>query len=211
MALLINKLVEDDCLLGIWEVSEDFKTLISQIRLDKEEADMVNAFTSHQRKLEWLSVRCLFKELTGLDHSICYTEHRKPFLRDNGFNISISHSKTFTSVLLSKSKRVGIDIEYMSHNIMAISPKFINDKEVITTDPKMQKYHLYIHWCAKEAIYKICDKQDINFKKNIFIAPFTPCKEGIITAMLNNSKGQEEFTLHYSRVKNYTVVWCCKG
>ena len=53
------------------------------------------------------------------------------------FSISISHSNNLTAVLISKGKRVGIDLEFMSGKISKVADKFINNKESITTDPEM--------------------------------------------------------------------------
>ena len=65
--------------------------------------------------------------------------------------------------------------------LASIAHKFINENDVITADEEQRKYHLYIHWCAKEALYKICDKQDINFRDNLTIEPFEPMERGVLT------------------------------
>jgi 4'-phosphopantetheinyl transferase EntD len=115
-----------------------------------------------------------------------------------------------TSIFLSKTKRVGIDLEKMSHKISSIGHKFINSQEIITEDPELKRYHLYIHWCAKEALYKICDKQDINFKENLTITPFKPKDKGIIEGRVLNSNGVEDFKLRYQKYKDYAIAWTCK-
>ncbi len=210
MGLLLKERLGGDCLLGIWKISEDFDTLYSGLRLDSEEHDKLFSFNSEGRKLEWLSVRHLINELTGRESRIIYNAEHKPFLKGNLFNISISHSYDLTSILLSKDRRVGIDLEYMSHKISRISFKFINDQELITDDPELRRYHLYIHWCAKETLYKICDKQDINFRDNLTILPFTPKDEGQIKGRVLNVHGIEDFTMYYRKYDNYAIVWTCK-
>lgn len=210
MGLLIHKYVDKDVLLGLWEITEDYDTLLSSVKLDDKDMAVLTAFKNHNRKLEWLSVRRLLTELTNPDVKIVYNGHRKPFLSDKSFNISISHSKKFTSILLSKNKRVGIDLEFMSHRISTISHKFINKSEKITSDPDLIKYHLYIHWCAKEALYKICDKQDINFKENLTISPFEPKVRGKVDGKVHNQHINEIFNLHFFRLNNYIIAWCSK-
>lgn len=174
MGIVMKESVRDECLLGIWEVSEDYNTLLSKLKLDKEEINKLNSFKSEGRKLEWLSVRNLINNLLERKARIIYNADNKPFLKGTTYNISISHSHKLTSIFLSKKNRVGIDLELMSHKISNLSDKFINNQEIITSDPDLRRYHLYIHWCAKEALYKICDKQDINFKENLTIFPFQP-------------------------------------
>ncbi len=60
----------------------------------------------------------------------------------------------------------------MSSNIAAIAFKFLNWREKVTRENENRRYHLYLHWCAKEALYKICDKEGISIRKNITIEPF---------------------------------------
>ena len=210
MGVIVKEQVAGDCLLGIWEITEDFNTLYSRLRLDDEEEEKLRSFKSEGRKLEWLSVRNLINELTGRESRIIYNAERKPFIKGNSFSISISHSHNLTSILLSENRRVGIDLEYMSHKINKISFKFINEQEIITHDPGFERYHLYIHWCAKEALYKICDKQDINFRDNLTIFPFSPEKEGHIKGRVLNVYGIEDFRLYYREYNNYAIVWTCK-
>lgn len=210
MGLIIKDTVRGDCLLGLWEIKEDYDTLISGLKLEEDELIKLNGFQSHNRKLEWLSVRKLMNELLPDNNRIIYNSENKPFLKGNTYNISISHSSKLTSIFLSKKKRVGIDLELMSHKISTLSHKFINNQEMITTDPEMKRYHLYIHWCAKEALYKICDKQDINFKENLTIFPFEPSDRGSLKGRVLNSRGVEDFILNYTKYKDYAIVWTCK-
>jgi 4'-phosphopantetheinyl transferase EntD len=112
--------------------------------------------------------------------------------------------------LLSKKKRVGLDLEFMSTKILRIADKFLRDEELANIKKDQELYHLYLHWCAKEALYKICDKVDINFVTNLTIEEFTPKEKGLIFGTVNNSYMNERFTLNYFTIKNYSIVWCYK-
>ena len=210
MGVILKRDISDGCRLGVWEITEDYEDLFSRLNLETEEVQKLDSFKSQNRKLEWLSVRALANDLTGKSSRIIYNEARKPFLLDNSHNISISHSNKLTSILIGRYQRVGIDTEYMSHRISRIANRFIHRDEVITGDPDRVKYHLYIHWCAKEALYKICDKQYINFKKNIRIDPFEPADRGEITGTVDNIKGIDTYRLAYLRMDDYITVWCYK-
>ncbi len=210
MGILKNEQVADDCLLGMWEIKEDFNTLFSRVKLDKDEIATLDSFKNFSRKVEWLSVRVLLNEMAGKFCKIVYNEEHKPFLSDNSYNISISHSYRLTSVLLSQKKRVGIDLEYMSHRIKNIAHKFINEEEIVSRDPAIEGLHLYIHWCAKEALYKICDKNNINFKTNLTIRPFLPESKGLITGIHHDENIFDEYPMSYVVQDNYVIVYCCK-
>ncbi len=210
MGVIRKEDLEEGCRLAIWEITEDYDELRSRISLESEEVKTLEGFRNHNRQLEWLSVRALITEMMGINTRIVYNEDRKPFLLDNSSHISISHSMDYTSILLSRFKRVGVDMEYMSHRISKIADRFINDREKITGSQELLRYHLYIHWCAKEALYKICDKKNINFKKNLTIEPFTPEGQGRIKGRVDNVYGSDTYNLEYQRMGNYILVWTCK-
>jgi 4'-phosphopantetheinyl transferase len=212
MSVISIKQLDGDCLLGLWQINEEYDELISELNLSDDELATLETFKNYYRKLEWLSVRRLLIEMTSNKNSrITYNDAHKPFLEDNSYNISISHSYQLTSILMSKTRKVGIDLEYMSHKIKSLEHKFVNDKEVITRSNKENhKYHLYIHWCAKETLYKICDKQDINFKHNITIQPFEPKEEGEVFGFVDNDFRHEKFLINFFKWENYIIVWTCK-
>ncbi|MBN1158527.1 MAG: 4'-phosphopantetheinyl transferase superfamily protein [Bacteroidales bacterium] len=210
MGLITNKYTEGGCQLGIWKITETLGDLRSRIDLVPEDEEKMEAFTFLPRKLEWLSVRVLLNEMTQKNLGIFYNGNRKPFVRGNSYHISISHSRDLTSILLSKEKQVGIDLEFMSHRISNLAYKFINDKEYVTDDMELKKYHLYIHWCAKEALYKICDKHDINFKENLTIEPFHPQEDGELNGWVKNKRRNELFKMKYFSMGNYIIVWTSK-
>jgi phosphopantetheinyl transferase len=210
MGCITKHYLNEFSILGVWKIEEDLDTLLGMVTLNPEEKKRYKSFSSNSRKLEFLSVRALLSELIGKEASIVYNKNNKPFIKDGSRFISISHSHKLTAILLSTNEKVGIDLEYMSSNIAAIALKFLNVKEKITKDPENRKYHLYIHWCAKEALYKICDKEGISIRKNITIKPFEVKESGEIRGSVHTDKINESFDLYYSRYDNYSIVWTKK-
>lgn len=211
MGCISKHYLNESAILGVWKIEEDLKGLLEMVYLDVEDKKKYKSFASTSRKLEFLSVRALLAELLGKDARIVYNKNNKPFLKDGSHFISISHSHRLTAILLSRNEKVGIDLEYMSTNIARIAFKFINRKEKITKDPENRKYHLYLHWCAKEALYKICDKERINIRKDITIEPFEVRQSGEIKGKVQNDKINESFDLFYTRYDNYSIVWTKKS
>jgi len=211
VGLLSNRVVEDGCRIGLWDIVEDYETLLRMTYLNDDDIRRLNAFKNLNRKMESLSVRALLQQMTRPDARIVYRgRSRKPYIDDGSYNISVSHSHKYTAILLGKDKKVGVDLEFMSHNIERIAHKFISDHEVISNNPLFRRRHLYIHWCAKEALYKICDKEYINFQENLIIKPFDVCSQGDITGIVQNEHRREEFRMHYMIENNYTLVYCTK-
>lgn len=211
MGLLINQEIEEGCRIGLWEITEDYQTLLGTTYLNDEDIRRLNTFKNINRKLESLSVRSLLQQMTRPDARIVYRQQsRKPYFDGGTYNISVSHSHKHTSVLLGKNKLVGVDLEFMSHNIERVAHKFINAREVITTNPLTRREHLYIHWCAKEALYKICDKVDINFQQNLTIQPFEVASRGDIIGIVHNNFRNEKYRMRYLIENNYALVYCTK-
>jgi hypothetical protein len=211
MGCISKHYLNEYTILGVWKIEEDINTLLGLVDLDIIDKKKYKGFASTSRKLEFLSVRALLAELLGKDAKIVYNKNNKPFLRDGSRFISISHSNKLTAILLSSNEKVGIDLEYMSTNIGRIAFKFINRKEKITKDPDRRVYHLYLHWCAKEALYKICDKEGISIKKDITIEPFDVKDSGEIQGSVKTKKINDSFDLFYTRYDNYTIVWTKKN
>ncbi len=211
MGCISKHYLNEFTILGVWKIEEDLNTLLESVVLDNGDIKKYKVFASTSRKLEFLSVRALLAELLGRDARIIYNKNNKPFLKDGSRFISISHSHNLTAILMSANEKVGIDLEYMSTNIGRIAFKFINRREKITKVQESRRYHLYLHWCAKEALYKICDKEGISIKKNITIEPFEVKESGEIKGKVQTDKINDSFDLFYTKYDNYAIVWTKKN
>ena len=210
MGIVIDKQVNTHCKLGVWHITEDYSELFSRLELDQNDYETLLAFSNRKRKLEWLSVRVLLNTLTNNDNKILYNGNRRPYLSDRSYNISISHSDCYATVLICQEKHVGIDIEKMQPKIESIASKFLKSEELTHIDPASRIYHLYLHWCAKEALYKICDRKMMSLKKNITIESFVPYESGTMFGRVHYDDIHERFKLNYFYMDNYSVVWCRK-
>lgn len=211
MGCITKHYLNEFSILGVWKIEEDLDSLLDLVVLDSDEKKKYKSFSSNSRKLEFLSVRALLADLIGKEAKIVYNKNNKPFLKDGSRFISISHSHKLTAILLSTNEKVGIDLEFMSTNIAAIAFKFLNRKEKVAKEQEERKYHLYIHWCAKEALYKICDKEGISIRKNITIEAFKVQDSGEIKGLVRTDKINESFDLYYSKYDNYAIVWTKKN
>ena len=210
MPIIEKKDLQEDCLFGLWRITEDYDTLFRDVILMEQDIVRLNGFKNHQRKRESLSVRALLASLTYPGARIVYDSKRKPFLLDGSYNISISHSNDYTAILLSSQRRIGIDLEYMCHDISKVSRHILSRGEYITSDSGLSSVHMYIHWCAKEALYKICDKKDIIFNQNLTILPFEPEQKGTIQGIHHGDGFTEVFDMGYWIDDNYVIVYCVK-
>ncbi len=211
MGCITKHYINENTVLGVWKIEEDIDSLLNLVVLENGDMKRFKNFASNSRKLEFLSVRALLAELLGDDAKIVYNKNNKPFLKDGSRFISITHSHKLTAIITSMDEKVGIDLEYMSSNISAFAFKFLNRREKVTKNQVERKYHLYVHWCAKESLYKICDKEGINFRKDLTIEPFELKESGEIKGYVKTRKINESFELFYSRYDNYAIVWTKKN
>ncbi len=210
MACITKHYLNKDTVIGVWKIEEELPALLEMVDMSPEDLKRYEIFRSTSRKMEFLSVRALLAEMMGRDARIVYNKNNKPFIKNGSHFISITHSNKLTAILMSRNERVGIDLEYMRLNINAFASKFLNKREKITRRWADRTYHLYIHWCAKEAIYKICDKEGINIVNDISIEPFEVRESGEIKGSVKNERIDDQFTLYYSKYDNYTIVWTKK-
>jgi len=210
MGCITKHYLNKDTVIGVWKIEEDLPTLLEMVEMSPQDKKRYEIYRSTSRKMEFLSVRALLSEMLGREAKIVYNKNNKPFIKDGSHFISITHSNKLTAILISRNERVGIDLEYMRVNINAFASKFLNRREKITRRWADRTYHLYIHWCAKEAMYKICDKEGINIVNDITIEPFTVQESGEIRGSVKNERIDDQFTLWYARYDNYTIVWTKK-
>lgn len=191
---LFKKIKENNCEIGIWELSETLDYLIK-----KSDFSESNKITSKKRKKEILASRMLLKNMYA-DLNIKYNKYGAPTVENNKF-ISISHSKKFVTIILSRIK-VGIDIQEINDKALNAVSKFIN----LGNSNQISKNEATLVWSCKECIYKWYQKGSVNFLNDIKIRSFKIKEKGKITANFKN----QEFTLFYRKLQNHFLVYVCK-
>ena len=99
------------------------------------------------------------------ENTLYYDSNGAPSLK-SGKNISISHSKYYSGLVISDFQ-IGIDIEFYRNKILKIGPKFINIDENYALG-KIED--LTFIWTVKEAVYKAFRVPGISFSKQIKIS-----------------------------------------
>lgn len=205
--LYFKNYITDSTLLGIWKVDEDRTELLSQLS-HHEWIQNIYSIRSESRVLEILSARILIKELVGEEKQVQYNITGKPFLTDESYHISVSHTKKYVAVVINKEKPIGLDIEYISEKIRRVRSRVISADEYI--DPCNELIHLLLHWSAKEAMFKFLDEEGVDFRKNLFISRFTPEEEGAFSAFETKTKQNIHFNAYY-KVGNEFVMVCIEN
>jgi hypothetical protein len=214
MPLILNKEVNNATRVGMWRIDETWVELKEQALLDTSEEIRFASFKSEIRKKQWLSYRILLKTMLSPDIPILeYDIYGKPCLKNSGTYISIAHSGDYSAVITSKSIPVGIDIERLKDRIFRIKDRFLSDEEDRSISEPYRLERLYVAWGAKEALYKIHGKPEVEFRGDIFIDPFDYLcgAKGQCTAGMKTPGGFEKYDIFYERISDYMLVYAWKG
>jgi phosphopantetheinyl transferase len=142
------------------------------------------------------------------DADLIYDEYGKPHLK-NGKFISITHSYTFTAIIVSDDLPVGIDIEKQREKILKIAHKFTPFEEyktIANVDALISK--LTIVWGAKESLYKIFGKKKLLFLHHIYIEDFRFADEKTIGIIRYDGK-EASYKIEFLEFEGFTCVFAC--
>ncbi|MDU1889733.1 MAG: hypothetical protein E6767_03505 [Dysgonomonas sp.] len=201
--LYSKKYITDTTLIGIWKVEESREEMLSTLA-HHEWVELIQTIKSESRVLEILAARLLLKELAGEEKQVYYNSSGKPFLSDNSFHISVSHTKKFIAVALNKKKPIGLDIEQISDKIQRVKSRVIAKDEYIDSDNEL--VHLLLHWSAKEAMFKFLDADSIDFREHLIVGNFKPKREGEFFASEHKTDSNHKFKAYYLVEDEFVMV-----
>jgi len=190
----------------IWKISESFEELSFGIDLTKSNQNRVDSMKSELHQRGFMSVRHLLKEVGLVDSDLVYDEFGKPHLK-NGKHISITHSFTFSGIIISDDVPVGIDIEMQRDKIVKIAHKFTPFQEYKTiANHSAMVSKLTIVWGAKESLYKIYGKKKLLFLEHIYIEDFRFADEKT-TGDITYDGIRTTYKIHFLEFENFTCVY----
>jgi phosphopantetheinyl transferase len=184
MPLFFQHVIDDATQLAIWKIEEEEAFFLQYVPLERN-------ITHHHKRLQHLAGRYLLKHLFPQFplSLIQIADTRKPFLENEAYHFSISHCGDFAGVIVSKNKRVGIDIELVTLKIQNIQHKFVAKEEwelgvksweaekkregtMINGPCSIGNDHLYgapnfhlltLIWSCKEALFKWYGQGQVDF------------------------------------------------
>lgn len=206
---LLSKQQYGALVVGIWKMEEEIGQMLDSFADPTSYLASLSAFSGEGRKREWLSVRMLLRELCGEEKQICYHPSGRPYLADHSYQISISHTQGYVAVALHDSSSVGVDIEKRGDRVCRVRRKFMQTEEdsAVPTDEASSALYLLLCWSAKEAIYKVMGREDVELKEHIRILPFHLQQEGCFYAEELRTGDRQRFTLYYRVGVEFVVVW----
>ena len=189
----------------VWKITEIANELWHDIEINKNSLDRLKNMKSESHQCGFLSIRQLLKTAGYSDFDLYYDEFGKPHLNDGKY-ISITHSFTFSAIIIS-SQKAGIDIEKQREKIILIADKFCDSElENLQQNQNNRIKKLTAIWGAKEAIFKIKNEKGISFKNHIQVQPFE-FEDKKTKARFNFDSNSELFDIHFIEIENYILVY----
>lgn len=194
-------------LLSVWRITESSGELLSFFTPEEIAHPNFQKFTYEKRKVEWLAIRALLKQMIGADFEISYSESGKPILSHPDYRfISISHSRDYAAVYIHRQHSVGIDIENTTRNYAAVKHRYLSETELKQVSESTVLQCLY--WCAKEAIFKLVEEEGVDFRKQIEVIDFNPEQERFFARFISGSYNRT-YQLQHSTFDHHCMVWVC--
>ena len=219
MPVFFQHIINDTTRLGIWKIEETeefFKGNVPQHR----------DVTHPHKRLQHLAGRFLLQFMfPDFPYELIQiADTRKPYLPGEQYHFSISHCGDFAAAIVSKDRRVGIDIEIPVERIEKIANKFLsNDEKKVFSiagqegsifnsqlpTPDLpagrQGYRLLtLLWSAKESVFKWYGDGVVDFRENILLKKK---HEGNETIDCFFTKVQQPLTIHYRRFEHLVLTW----
>jgi phosphopantetheinyl transferase len=201
MPIFFQQEIDDSTKVGIWKIEETEEFFLQEVPLQRD-------ITHPHKRLQHLAGRFLLKHL--FPHFpvdlIKIADTRKPYLEDEAYHFSISHCDDYAAAIVSKTGRVGVDVEIPSFKIDRIKNKFLNEKEFMILNDQFSITQLTLMWCCKEAVYKWWSYGGVDFSEKIRLQPFELQPSGSLSVefLLGDHSG---LSLHYKIFDKFCLAW----
>ncbi|HMC99248.1 MAG TPA: 4'-phosphopantetheinyl transferase superfamily protein [Ferruginibacter sp.] len=201
MPLVYQQNINATTKIGVWHITEDEDFFLRQVPLHRK-------ITHWHKRLQHLAGRLLLRELypefpLG---EILIADTKRPFLENQAWHFSISHSGDYAAVIASKVQRVGVDVELADGKVEAIRHKFISDDEMVNVRCSMNDVQLLtLCWGVKESVFKWWGNGGVDFKKDIVLQSLKGDEvQGAIKCLFKNNS---ELDVHYLHFNNNFLTW----
>ena len=209
MPLILRENIENE-VIGLWKISEATETLLTLAKLSFPDAITYSGISAEHRKKEWLATRVLLIELIGEPHLIKYHADGRPYLEHLPDHISITHSTGYVAIQLHSTAIPGIDIELINRQVGKVASRFLSPDELAacTVNAERSNRRVLLHWCAKEAIFKMVPLSNIEFSTHIqILLGDSDFDSGTIAGIFNDKAGPVPINLKYKIVNDVLLVW----
>jgi len=224
MPIFFQQDIDESTKLAVWKIEEEEDFFLQHVPLQRE-------ITHPHKRLQHLAGRYLLQYLFP-DFPISLikiADTRKPFLEDEAYHFSISHCSNYAAAIVSKDKRVGVDIEVPTPKVEKIMHKFLHDDEInwfrkagaignvqlinagkadnfqLLADQSF--YLLTLLWSSKEAMFKWWGLGDVDFKTMLRLEG-DKLQDGLpLTGNFCKDADNVFYPIHWKRFAGLVLTW----
>ena len=208
MGVYLKKKLDNEAEIGVWQITETEEELTELSSTPSDEMEEISFIRSESLRKQRLAVRALLNTMFDEKVYLSHHDNGKPYLENNPVNISITHTEKYVAVILHEEENVGIDIESLDRDFSAVEKKALSEDEIDDLEDDKRNEQLAIYWCAKEAVFKLLSRYNVDFAEQIEIERFRPRGEGELEATFTSKKDdEEEFDLEYITFDRHVLVW----
>ena len=208
MGLYLKRKLDNEAEIGVWQITETEEQLKEMSSTPSDEMEEISFIRSESLRKQRLAVRALLNTMFDEKVYLSHHDNGKPYLENNPVNISITHTEKYVAVILHEEENVGIDIESLDRDFSAVEKKALSEDEIEDLEDEKRNEQLAIYWCAKEAVFKLLSRYNVDFAEQIEIERFRPRGEGELEATFTSKKDEEEeFDLEYITFDRHVLVW----
>jgi phosphopantetheinyl transferase len=217
MPIFFQQDIDESTKLAIWKIEEEEAFFLEHVPLQRE-------ITHPHKRLQHLAARYLLQYLFAdfPINLIKIADTRKPYLEDEAYHFSVSHCGNYAAAIVSKTARVGLDIEVPSPKVEKIKHKFLHEEELAELNTAIGKEEisqyqdnpkpptlnskLTLLWSCKEAVFKWWSYGNVDFSEMIRVEGFDIKPAGSIAAKFF-SQQPIALKLHYQLFENLCLAW----
>ena len=205
MPIFFHQDIDESSKLAVWKIEETEDFFLQHVPLQRD-------ITHPHKRLQHLAGRYLLQYLFP-DFPISLikiADTRKPYLEDEAYHFSISHCSSYAAAIVSKKKRVGVDIEVPTQKVEKIMHKFLHQDELQIVrghaDTEIDLTKLTLLWSGKEAVFKWWSYGNVDFSEMIRLQPFALQPSGIIQGAFISEEALP-LQLHYQIFDAVCLAW----
>ena len=207
MGLYLKKELDNEAVIGVWQITETEEELKELSSTPSDEMEEISFIRSESLRKQRLAVRALLNTMFDDKVYLSHHDNGKPYIENNPINISITHTAKYVAVILHEEENVGIDIESLDRDFSVVEKKALSEDEIEDLEDEKRNEQLAIYWCAKEAIFKLLSRYNVDFAEQIEVERFRPRGEGELEATFTYKDEEEEFDLEYITFDRHVLVW----
>lgn len=208
MPLFYQQTIDRHTKIGIWKIEESESFFLETVPLQSE-------ITHAHKRMQHLAGRYLLRYLfPDFPYELIrIADTLKPFLENEAYHFSISHCGDFAAAIVSRDKRVGLDIEIISERVRIVKDKFINPIEsgiiARSRDEITDLAKFTMMWSCKEAMFKWYGKGKVDFRNHMQLqAMYTDeIRNCVFTDFLFTKEKAKLLKLQTVFLEKFTLSW----